>query len=226
MTGVPPKGSSHERVKNRERYSSAPLLSPLAAARFGSDSAMRPLERTAVTPVQLTPKSSFILVRAKHRCRNGIKESYQLRWYKCARWIPSHHSIGAHHSDPRTGKRYGTWHEVSPTRLRWAMAKTGPFDPHWLVHPHRISIAWAPRRRERGIRQGHRRCPSRSSRDEYAGSRGRADAYRRGRPAIAVLPFINLSGDPDPDYLADGMVEEIVTSLSRFDQLRRFGRAE
>jgi hypothetical protein len=36
VTGVPPKGSSHERVKNKERYSSAPLLSPLAAARFGS----------------------------------------------------------------------------------------------------------------------------------------------------------------------------------------------
>ena len=35
------------------------------------------------------------------------------------------------------------------------------------------------------------------------------------RPSIAVLPFANLSGDPDQDYFADGMVEEITTALSR-----------
>jgi len=36
------------------------------------------------------------------------------------------------------------------------------------------------------------------------------------RPAIAVLPFANLSGDPQKDYLADGLVEELITGLSRF----------
>jgi adenylate cyclase len=36
------------------------------------------------------------------------------------------------------------------------------------------------------------------------------------KPSIAVLPFANLSGDPDQDYFADGMVEEIVGALSRF----------
>jgi TolB-like protein/tetratricopeptide (TPR) repeat protein len=35
------------------------------------------------------------------------------------------------------------------------------------------------------------------------------------RPSIAVLPFANLSGDPDQEYFADGMVEEIITALSR-----------
>jgi TolB-like protein/Tfp pilus assembly protein PilF len=34
-------------------------------------------------------------------------------------------------------------------------------------------------------------------------------------PAIAVLPFTNMSGDPDSDYFADGMVEEIITALAR-----------
>jgi DNA-binding winged helix-turn-helix (wHTH) protein len=34
-------------------------------------------------------------------------------------------------------------------------------------------------------------------------------------PSIAVLPFQNLSGDPEQDYFADGMVEEIITALSR-----------
>jgi TolB-like protein len=35
------------------------------------------------------------------------------------------------------------------------------------------------------------------------------------RPSIAVLPFANMSGDPDQDYFADGMVEDIITGLSR-----------
>jgi TolB-like protein/class 3 adenylate cyclase/Tfp pilus assembly protein PilF len=35
------------------------------------------------------------------------------------------------------------------------------------------------------------------------------------RPSIAVLPFQNMSGDPDQEYFADGMVEEIITGLSR-----------
>jgi adenylate cyclase len=35
------------------------------------------------------------------------------------------------------------------------------------------------------------------------------------RPSIAVLPFANLSGDPEQEYFVDGMVEEIITALSR-----------
>lgn len=38
-------------------------------------------------------------------------------------------------------------------------------------------------------------------------------------PSIAVLPFINMSGDPEQEYFADGMVEEIITALSRFKSL-------
>jgi adenylate cyclase len=39
------------------------------------------------------------------------------------------------------------------------------------------------------------------------------------KPSIAVLPFQNMSGDPEQDYFADGMVEEIITALSRFKTL-------
>src|SRR5213596_481931 len=39
------------------------------------------------------------------------------------------------------------------------------------------------------------------------------------KPSIAVLPFQNISGDPEQDYFADGMVEEIITALSHFRQL-------
>jgi adenylate cyclase len=33
------------------------------------------------------------------------------------------------------------------------------------------------------------------------------------KPSIAVLPFQNISGDPEQEYFADGMVEEIITVL-------------
>src|SRR6516164_9639532 len=39
------------------------------------------------------------------------------------------------------------------------------------------------------------------------------------KPSIAVLPFQNMSGDPDQEYFADGIVEEIITALSRFKLL-------
>ncbi len=39
------------------------------------------------------------------------------------------------------------------------------------------------------------------------------------KPSIAVLPFTNLSGDPEQEYFADGMTEDIITSLSKLSQL-------
>ena len=39
------------------------------------------------------------------------------------------------------------------------------------------------------------------------------------KPSIAVLPFQNMSGDPEQEYFADGMVEDIITALSRFKWL-------
>ncbi len=39
------------------------------------------------------------------------------------------------------------------------------------------------------------------------------------KPSIAVLPFQNMSGDPEQDYFTDGIVEEIITALSHFRQL-------
>ena len=39
------------------------------------------------------------------------------------------------------------------------------------------------------------------------------------KPSIAVLPFSNLSGDPDQEYFVDGVVEEIITSIARVNWL-------
>lgn len=49
-----------------------------------------------------------------------------------------------------------------------------------------------------------------------AASAGPQSAAGGGKPSIAILPFANLSGDPDQEYFADGMVEEIATTLGRF----------
>jgi TolB-like protein/class 3 adenylate cyclase len=60
-----------------------------------------------------------------------------------------------------------------------------------------------------------------ASQDGVAGSRGIAEGGARpslpvpDKPSIAVLPFTNLSGDPEQDYFADGIVEDIITGLSR-----------
>jgi adenylate cyclase len=47
-----------------------------------------------------------------------------------------------------------------------------------------------------------------------------AAAVERTQPAsVAVLPFVNLSGDPQQDYFSDGITEDIITELSRFSEL-------
>jgi adenylate cyclase len=45
---------------------------------------------------------------------------------------------------------------------------------------------------------------------------GEVDLALPDKPSIAVLPFVNMSGDPDQEFFADGMAEEIITALSRY----------
>ena len=44
------------------------------------------------------------------------------------------------------------------------------------------------------------------------------------RPSIAVLPFTNLSGDPEQQYFSDGLTEDLITELSRFPDILVFAR--
>ncbi len=44
------------------------------------------------------------------------------------------------------------------------------------------------------------------------------------KPSVAVLPFQNMSGDPEQDYFCDGLVEDIITTLSKLDGLRIIAR--
>jgi TolB-like protein/class 3 adenylate cyclase len=54
-----------------------------------------------------------------------------------------------------------------------------------------------------------------SRRRPAAGAAANPPLVLPDKPSIAVLPFQNMSGDPEQEYFADGMVEEIITALSR-----------
>ena len=62
---------------------------------------------------------------------------------------------------------------------------------------------------------GARGAPSSSLRDVET----RPGPAIPDKPSIAVLPFMSMSDDPDQQYFADGVVEEIITALSRFSGL-------
>jgi adenylate cyclase len=45
------------------------------------------------------------------------------------------------------------------------------------------------------------------------------DIEKSIRPSIAILPFANMSGDPEQDYFSDGITEDLITEISRFREL-------
>ena len=56
--------------------------------------------------------------------------------------------------------------------------------------------------------------------EEPAVSAGETDATKpSSKPSIAVLPFANMSGDPEQEFFVDGLTEDIITELSRFRDL-------
>jgi TolB-like protein/Flp pilus assembly protein TadD len=57
-----------------------------------------------------------------------------------------------------------------------------------------------------------------------AGSNDSSGPALSEKPSIAVMPFQNMSGDPEQDYFADGMAEEIITGLSRIKWLSVISR--
>jgi adenylate cyclase len=64
-------------------------------------------------------------------------------------------------------------------------------------------------------------APVRAFRSAAAGGgeTARVPATAQSRPSIAVLPFQNMSGDPEQDYFAEGISEDIITEISKFRSL-------
>jgi TolB-like protein len=65
------------------------------------------------------------------------------------------------------------------------------------------------------IREEQNRVPRADTEPQAAPSQPLIAVALPDRPSIAVLPFMNMSGDPERDYFADGMTEDIITELSR-----------
>jgi adenylate cyclase len=59
------------------------------------------------------------------------------------------------------------------------------------------------------------RLPSKTDQESGVAGNHRDRLASPNKPSIAVLPFQNMSGDPEQDYFADGVVEDITTGLSR-----------
>src|SRR5262245_61084521 len=62
-------------------------------------------------------------------------------------------------------------------------------------------------------------APATAEAAEASPEPARAGLTLPDKPSIAVLPFANLSGEAEQEYLADGIVEDIITELSRFSEL-------
>lgn len=80
-----------------------------------------------------------------------------------------------------------------------------------------------PGRGYRFVAPVEREVPTDASDDEASVAQGGVEPAvplaLPDKPSIAVLPFTNMGGNPEQDYFADGIVEDIITALSRFPSL-------
>jgi len=61
--------------------------------------------------------------------------------------------------------------------------------------------------------------------NQGSGEKGKEPMAGKEGPSIAILPFVNSSGDPNFEYFADGMTDELINALSRVDGLRVLSRS-
>lgn len=76
-----------------------------------------------------------------------------------------------------------------------------------------------PRFVETWHRRGYKLIVSAATATENPATGDPASSSQPGKPSIVVLPFQNLSGDSEQEYVADGMTEDVTTALSRYHEL-------
>ena len=140
----------------------------------------------------------------------------------------------------RRPKDVPRWVAVSTScpvmRTRFAALRTLPSNTYCRAGRHQhlgrraSANSWHGRCNVRGfgfaILEEYRRTDAGLARPIRSRRASRADRWPvdgtlalPNKPSIAVLPFTNLSSDPEQEYFADGMVDEIITALSRFKAL-------
>jgi len=95
-----------------------------------------------------------------------------------------------------------------------------------LGFPLAVILAWAFELTPEGIKREKTvdRAESITLEAESERAKGLAEQVPAAEPvdrekSIAVLPFVNMSGDPEQEYFSDGITEDIITELSRFSEL-------
>lgn len=106
--------------------------------------------------------------------------------------------------------------KIAPVFVDW-----GERELKNIVHPVRVYAIAGQNDDAMGAKTGNPGSAARSVDSDFrrGGDNsawvGSAPLALPDKPSIAVLPFQNMSGDPEQDYFADGMVEDIITGLSR-----------
>lgn len=103
---------------------------------------------------------------------------------------------------------HGTVPETIPARLPFEFVSLGEPSLKGFTKPIRAFAAH--------VMSGETIPDSETSHNSPATT---ADRPRTYRPSIAIMPFLSLSSDPEQEYFADGLTEDIITEFSRFHEL-------
>ena len=111
----------------------------------------------------------------------------------------------------------GTVSETVPVRLPFTFESLGEQELKGFDQPVRAFTVGA--KPGELVPEPDRDAASQSDITQQDEVSDRQIGSEKGKPSIAVLPFTNMSGDPEQEYFSDGITEDIITELSRFHEL-------